>query len=85
MPSAHTPKHSRNVVSMLGQRRRRWANIATTLSECLHSATRQGIHPMLFQCWASVEDGGPTLNQHWVYASTGLHACLTVSPESGET
>ena len=19
-----------------------------------------GIHPMLFQCWASVEDGGPT-------------------------
>ena len=24
------------------------------------------IHPMLFQCWASVEDGGPTLKQHWV-------------------
>ena len=21
--------------------------------------------PMLFQCWASVEDGGPTLKQHW--------------------
>ena len=21
---------------------------------------------MLFQCWASVEDGGPTLKQHWV-------------------
>ena len=20
---------------------------------------------MLFQCWASVEDGGPTLRQHW--------------------
>ena len=26
-----------------------------------------GIHPMLFQCWASVEDGGPTtLKQQWV-------------------
>ena len=23
---------------------------------------------MLFQCWASVEDGGPTLKQHWVNA-----------------
>ena len=26
-----------------------------------------GIHPMLFQCWASVEDSGPTtLKQQWV-------------------
>ena len=24
---------------------------------------------MLFQCWASVEDGGPTLKQPWVNAS----------------
>ena len=24
------------------------------------------LHPMLFQCWASVEDGGPALEQHWV-------------------
>ena len=31
-------------------------------------ATR-GIHPMLFRCWTSVEDGGPTLKQHWVNAS----------------
>ena len=23
---------------------------------------------MLFQCWASVEDGGPTLKQYWVNA-----------------
>ena len=23
---------------------------------------------MLFQSWASVEDGGPTLKQHWVNA-----------------
>ena len=26
----------------------------------------RGIHPMLFQCWTNVEDGGPTLKQHWV-------------------
>ena len=24
---------------------------------------------MLVQCWASVEDGGPTLNQRWVDVS----------------
>ena len=24
---------------------------------------------MLFQCWVSVEDGGPTIKQHWVNAS----------------
>ena len=35
---------------------------------------KHGIHPILFQCWASVEDGGPTLIQHWVNAS-----CLLVS------
>ena len=25
-----------------------------------------GIHPMLFQCWTSVEDAGSTLKQHWM-------------------
>ena len=29
----------------------------------------RGIHPMLFQCWASVCDAGPTLKQHRVNAS----------------
>ena len=24
------------------------------------------IIPMLIYCWASVVDGGPTLNQHWL-------------------
>ena len=27
------------------------------------------IDPMLFQCWSSVADGGPTLKQHWVNVS----------------
>ena len=31
---------------------------------------------MLFQCWASVEDGGPILKQHWVNASC-LLGCVT--------
>ena len=33
-----------------------------------HGISQQtwGIRPMLFQCRASVEDGGPTLKQHWV-------------------
>ena len=30
------------------------------------------VHPMLVQCWASVVDGGPTLNRHWVNVSSSL-------------
>ena len=26
-------------------------------------------HLLLFQCWASAEDGGPTLKQHWARMS----------------
>ena len=33
-----------------------------------------GIHPMLFQCWASVKDGGPTtLKQQWVNDFPTIH------------
>ena len=28
----------------------------------------RGIHPMLLQCWPSVEDGGPTLKRYLVNA-----------------
>ena len=35
---------------------------------------------MLFQCWAGVEDGGPTLKQHWVNASCLLGInCFTIT------
>ena len=27
---------------------------------------------MLFQCWVSVVDGGPTLKQHWINVFDGL-------------
>ena len=30
---------------------------------------------MLFRCWASVEDGGPTLKQHWATGSCPAHVC----------
>ena len=30
------------------------------------SQQTRGIQPKLFQCWASVEDAGPTLKQHMV-------------------
>ena len=32
----------------------------------------QDIHPMLFQCWASVADAGSTLIQHWADVSRFL-------------
>ena len=34
----------------------------------LRSQHTRDIHPMLCLCWASVEDGGPMLKQHWVNA-----------------
>ena len=61
---------------MLGRRRRRRANNKTTLGQCLvfagsttdtYSYTdaqdTQHIHPMLVQCWTTVYNAGPTLDQ----------------------
>ena len=39
------------------------ASVSTGLS---YSQCTRYTDPMLVQCWASVEDDGPTLNQHWV-------------------
>ena len=33
-----------------------------------HSQQTRGIHPMMFQCWHTVFDAGPTLKQNWVNA-----------------
>ena len=30
------------------------------------SAPTKDNQPLLFQCWATVYDGGPALKQHWV-------------------
>ena len=38
------------------------------LPKILSQQTRD-VDPVLFQCWASVADGGPTFKQHWVSAS----------------
>ena len=51
----------------------KWA--ATAFWLCTPGFNRvqmRGVHPMLFQCWASIEDGGPTLKQHWVRVSCVL-------------
>ena len=50
-------RRSSNVSTMLGQRRRRWANFMQQTWD---------IHPMLVQCWASVVYAGPALCQHWM-------------------
>ena len=61
-----------------------WANIGWTYRVCRvvwdsGPGSKHGIHPMLFQCWPSVFDAGPTLKQHWVNAP-----CLLawLSPET---
>ena len=38
-------------------------------------ANNLAIQQKLIYCWANVEDGGPTLNQHWFYVSCvlGMH------------
>ena len=35
----------------------------------------RAIEPLLVQCWASVVDGGPTLNQQWLNISCFLSSC----------
>ena len=88
-------RRSASVGTMLGQRRRRWANIVPTLSERLvfsgwlfsvqtdqHVANNsmsfhqtRDVEPVLVWCWASVVDGGPIINQHWLNVSCllGFH------------
>ena len=41
----------------------------TSIELIITTQQTRGIHQMLFQCWASVEDGGPTLKQHWMNVS----------------
>ena len=70
---------------MLAHRLRRWTNIIPTFGQrfglldwYLFQQTR-GIHPMLFQCWASVEDGGPSLKQHWVNSPYLQGSCSLIT------
>ena len=59
-----------------------WTNIITAFGECILLAgtfiyvilctttqLTRAIHTRLVQCWASVVDGGPALNQPWVNVS----------------
>ena len=42
----------------------------------VYFAQTRGIQPMLFQCWPTVFDAGPSLKQHWVIAPCFLTAAL---------
>ena len=50
------------------------ASYNTRVTNTIPQQTR-GIHPMLFQSWATVFDAGPTLKQLWVDASCLLGIC----------
>ena len=36
---------------------------------CLTAQQTRGVEPELILCWASIADGGPELDQHWVNVS----------------
>ena len=64
---------------MLVQSLRRWVNVILALGHRVYDLPTQqtrDIEPLLIQCWASVVDGGPTLNQQWLNV-----ACLLGSDE----
>ena len=46
-----------------------WAGDVCVISHSLDYKQTRGIDPILVQCWATVYDDGPTLNQYWVNAS----------------
>ena len=67
-----------------------------------HTATTQQptrcLQPMVIYCWATVADGGPTINHHWIHVAylhgssrvrknTGrnIHAAAPVQPPSQNT
>ena len=56
------------------QHRRRWPNIYIGFHLLIYEALNltvetRGVEPVLVLCWASVANGGPELDQHWVNVS----------------
>ena len=43
--------------------------VATLIAVVPHCPATREVEPILFLCWADVEDGGPTLKQHWLNLS----------------
>ena len=74
---AETRKSARALLSVL-------VFIVERFSE--HSQQTRGIEPILFYCWASVVDGGPTVKQHRLNASCLLGCCLyaVINPALGK-
>ena len=50
------------------------------LGKRVTSQQTRDIQPMLFQCWPTVEDGGPALKQHWVDDSRLLGWTIPSTP-----
>ena len=54
---------------------------------CQHTPSEHDVDPVLVQCWPTVCDAGPALNQHWFNASCLLGAAfadLVVLTAGGE-
>ena len=49
---------------------------------CTLSQQTRDFDPMLFQCWPTVYDAGPTLNKHWANVSCLLGYHMTNEPNS---
>ena len=69
---------------MLDHRLRQWPNINPTLFQCpplglsalvniLHTGYQETLvfDPMLFRCWLTVCDAGPTSKRHWISIRVG--------------
>ena len=59
-------RHWIHVDKIMGRRFWRQPNVAPMFARQMASQQTRRIHSMLFHCWASVEDGVPTLKQLWV-------------------
>ena len=65
---------------------RRWPNILTifwAVSSCKLPSSRLWIDPMLVQCWPTVFDAVPTLNQHCIRSFQVLFWCWAIVYDAG--
>ena len=65
-------QQTQNICIAFVQRRPNVFDVGPTLYKCfvftgLNAAKQtRGVEPVLVRCWASVTDGGPALDRHWV-------------------
>ena len=61
------PHCARSVCQLMNHCSAIYVSIATQIKKEWEQLYQEAddVYPMLVQCWSSVVDGGPTLNQHW--------------------